>query len=403
MYAVNMTTTIRRTILHLDLDAFFCAVEEQHNPALRGLPFAVGGAADARGVVASCSYPARAYGVRSAMPMATALRLCPDLTVVSRKMGDYSARSREVMALVHNLTPLVQQLSIDEAFLDVTGLPGGGRAIAQGLQVRIARELGLPCSLGVASNKLVAKIANNIGKAAGQSGDYPRAITVVEPGTEAAFLAPLDVRELWGVGPKTAEGLARLGIETIGDIAAYDERDLIRRFGKHGYDLHRRAQGIDNRPVETERETKSVSRETTFARDVTDHDHLKHTLRELSDSVGYRLRDKGLAGTTVKLKLRWDDFTTLTRQTTLPTAIDQDDAIYTAALDLFKNHYDGQRVRLIGVGVSGFETSAQQLSLWDAPRREANRDLQAALDDIRHKFGANAITRASQIKPGDET
>ncbi len=398
-----MATSTHRTILHLDLDAFFCAVEEQHNPALRGQPFAVGGAADSRGVVASCSYPARVFGVRSAMPMATATRLCPDLIVVSRKMGDYSARSHDVMAVLNNLTPLVQQLSIDEAFLDVTGLAGGGKRIASDLQSRIDHELGLPCSLGVASNKLVAKIANNIGKASAQSGDYPRAITVVEPGTEAAFLAPLDVRELWGVGPKTAESLAHLDITTIGDIAAYNDRELVRRFGKHGYDLHRRAQGIDNRPVETERETKSVSRETTFSRDVTDRDHLKHTLRKLSDSVGYRLRDKGLAGTTIKNKLRWDDFTTLTRQTTLPTAIDQDNAIYTAALDLFNAHDTGRRVRLIGVGVSGFETSAQQLSLWDAPQQEANRDLQSALDDIRHKFGTSAITRASQIKPDDDT
>jgi DNA polymerase IV len=397
-----MTTSTVRTILHLDLDAFFCAVEEQHNPALRGLPFAVGGSADSRGVVASCSYPARVFGVRSAMPMATARRLCPDLIVVSRKMDDYSARSHDVMALLGDLTPLVQQLSIDEAFMDVTGLAGGGVRVAHDLQSRIDRELGLPCSLGVASNKLVAKIANNIGKGSVKSGDYPRAVTVVEPGTEAAFLAPLNVRELWGVGPKTAESLARLGITTIGDIAAYNERELIRRFGKHGYDLHRRAGGIDNRPVETERETKSISRETTFSQDITNRQELHHTLRKLSDSVGYRLRDKGLAGTTVKLKLRWDDFTTLTRQTTLPTAIDQDNAIYKAALDLFETHYEGRRVRLIGVGVSGFETSAQQLSLWDAPQQEANRDLQSALDDIRHKFGTSAITRASQLEPDDE-
>ncbi|MEO0563992.1 MAG: DNA polymerase IV [Chloroflexota bacterium] len=392
-----------RIILHLDLDAFFCAVEEQLQPHLAGQPFAVGGAADSRGVVASCSYPARLYGVCSAMPMARAKRLCPELIVVSRKMGDYSARSKEVMAILHDLTPLVQPISIDEAFMDVTGLRGTGEEIARRLQSHIADETRLPCSLGVASNKLVAKIANNIGKAAVQSGDYPRAITVVKPGTEAAYLAPLGVRELWGVGPKTAESLARLGITTIGDIAAYNERELVRRFGKHGYDLHRRAGGIDNRPVETERETKSVSRETTFSRDVTDLNALHHTLRKLSDSVGYRLRDKGLAGTTVKLKLRWNDFTTLTRQTTLPTAIDHDDAIYKAALALFEAHYAGRRVRLIGVGVSGFETSAQQLSLWDAPQQEANRDLQSTLDDIRHKFGTSAITRASQLALDDET
>jgi DNA polymerase-4 len=391
-----------RTILHLDLDAFFCAVEEQHNPDLIGKPFAVGGSTDSRGVVASCSYPARMYGVRSAMPMATAVNLCPDLILVSRHMGDYSVKSKEVMAILHDLTPLVEQLSIDEAFLDVTGLRGTGEQVARNLQSRIRNELNLPVSLGVAASKLVAKIANNIGKGNVRTGDYPRAITVVQPGQEAAFLAPLDIRELWGVGPKTAESLRHMGVQTIGDIAKYDQKTLVKRFGKHGYDLSVRARGIDNRPVETERETKSVSRETTFSRDVTAISTLMKTLRDLSDSVGYRLRNKHLAGTTVKLKLRWDDFTTLTRQTTLPHPINQDEQIYRAACDLFDEHYPpGTPVRLIGVGVSGFETGTTQLSLWDSPRQEENTDLQSALDDIRHKFGTDAIKRGSQLRDID--
>jgi DNA polymerase IV len=390
-----------RTILHLDLDAFFCAVEEQHNPALHGQPFAVGGTADARGVVASCSYPARRFGVRSAMPMSQALRLCPDLIVVSRHMGDYSAASQQVMALLHTLTPLVQPLSIDEAFLDVTGLPNSGEAIARHLQARIQHQLNLPCSLGVASNKLTAKIANNIGKGRVRTGDYPRAITIIPPGTEAAFLAPLDIRELWGVGPRTADRLRQMGINTIGDIAAADERTLAQRFGKHGHDLFRRAHGIDNRPVETKQVAKSISRETTFDHDTRDPAILKQTLRSLADSVGFRLRKKGLRGTTVKIKLRWQDFTTLTRQATLPQPIDSDDAIYTAALTLFDDHYNGQYVRLIGVGVSGFDDHPRQLSLWDTPQQASNRDLQTALDDIRHKFGRDAIQRGSQLNPDD--
>jgi len=282
----------RRVILHIDLDAFFCAVEEQHNPSLIGKPFAVGGSADSRGVVASCSYPARVFGVHSAMPMATAVRLCPDLIVVSRKMGNYSEVSGKVMAILHDLTPLVQPLSIDEAFMDVTGLSGTGEEIARKLQARIRAELELPCSLGVAANKLVAKIANNIGKSRAKNGDYPQAITVVAPGTEAKFLAPLDIRELWGGGPKTAASLRAMGIDTIGDIADYNPKLLLERFGKHGYDLSRRANGIDTRPVETEHERKSISRETTFSQDVRDRRELLRTLRKLSDSVGYRLRKK---------------------------------------------------------------------------------------------------------------
>ncbi len=389
-----------RKILHLDLDAFFCAVEEQRDPALRGKAFAVGGRPEQRGVVAACSYPARQFGLHSAMPMARAIKLCPHLIIVSSRFEAYRTASQAVMARLHNLTPLVEQISIDEAFLDVSDLPEVASAIARRLQATINRELGFPCSLGVATNKLVAKIANNIGKASIKTGRPPNSIKVVPPGQEANFLAPLPVEELWGVGPKTAERLARLGLRTIGGMARYSEADLIRHFGKHGQDLARRAKGIDTRPVETEHETKSISQETTFAQDVTDGLTLRRTLRHLAEGVGRRLRQKALRGTTVKIKLRWADFTTLTRQITLPQPTDLDAVITRAALDLFEQNWpSGKRVRLLGVGVSGFETPAYQLSLWANPATEQERKLQATLDELRNRFGGTAVQRGSDLEP----
>ncbi len=388
-----------RVILHLDLDAFYCAVEEQSDPALKGVAFAVGGDPSRRGVVASCSYPARVYGVRSAMPMATAVQRCPQLVIVPPHFDQYRAMSRQVMAILHNLTPIVEQLSIDEAFLDVTGIQKTPKQIARNLQVQINNELHLPCSLGVATNKLVAKIANNLGKASAPKGDYPNAINVVPPGGEAAFLAPLPIKELWGVGPKTAEALNQLGIFDLGTLANYPEAELQRQFGKHGTDIARRAKGIDPRRVETSHEAKSISKETTFSTDVTDEATLLHTLRHLSDGVGFRLRKAGLRGTTVRIKLRWRDFTTLTRQTTVEFSIDQDDEIYKHALELFRTHWlQGRPVRLLGVGVSGFdEGSAHQLGLWDAPPAEDNRHLQSTLDDIRQRFGESSIKRGTDL------
>ena len=216
----RVSTFTPRKILHLDLDAFFCAVEELRDPTLKQKPFAVGGSPEGRGVVASCSYAARQFGVRSAMPMSEAVRCCPNLIIVGNARGEYSRMSGRVMAYLHDMSPLVEQISIDEAFLDVSDLPDEAEILARRLQSTICTELDLPCSLGVATNKLVAKIANDVGKVRVRSGDYPNAITVVPPGEEAAFLAPLPVRALWGVGPKTAERLAAWGMNTIGDIAA---------------------------------------------------------------------------------------------------------------------------------------------------------------------------------------
>jgi len=392
-----------RKILHLDLDAFFCCVEEQRDPSLRGKAFAVGGQPDQRGVVASCSYAARRYGIHSAMPMAQAVRRCPDLIIVPHDRKAYSAASREVMARLHALTPLVEQLSIDEAFLDVSLLPDSAETIARRLQATINGELKLPCSLGVATNKLVAKIANNIGKGRVRSDQPPNAITVVPPGQEAAFLAPLPVKELWGVGPKTEQALARLGIRTIADLARWPADDLARRFGKHGASLAQHARGLDDRPVEPEQETKSISRETTFSRDVSDGETLRRVLRKLADEVGWRTRREGLAGTTVRLKLRWSDFTTLTRQVTLDHPTDADDTIFAHAEALFAQHWPrGKAVRLIGVGLSGFESPHRQLGLWDDPRTdEQKRRLQATLDELRERFGDGAVKRGSTLDDDD--
>ena len=391
---------IVRKILHLDLDAFYCAVEERSNPALRGLPFAVGGRPEERGVVSSCSYAARAVGVRSAMPMGRALRLCPELQILPGNHAAYAKASREVMQRLADLTPLVEQISIDEAFLDVTDLPQPAEALARALQQRIREELDLPCSLGVAANKLVAKIANDVGKAAKRAGDNrqpPQAVTVVPPGTEAAFLAPLPVIQLWGVGPKTAERMELLGSRTIGDLAARPEKELVTLFGKNGLELSRHARGQDDRPIVLEHEIKSVSQEITYSRDTSDPLVLDHSLVEMAESVGRRLRSDGLAGRTVKIKLRWSDFTTLTRQVTLPQPTDQDAEILAAARKLLKATWvDRRRVRLIGVGVSGLETPARQLELFNQEDDARARRLQDAIDNVREKYGRRSIRRGKK-------
>ena len=389
-----------RKILHLDLDAFFCAVEEQLNPELRGQAIAVGGQPGQRGVVSSSSYPARKYGVRSAMPMAQAIRLCPHLIVVGQTRGVYSQRSRAVMDILRDTAPEVEPLSIDEAFLDVTILPAPIDEIARRLQARIIAELDLPCSLGGATNKLVAKTANTVGKAR-QAGDAPpNAITIVPAGGEAAFLAPLPIRRLWGVGPKTAETLNGLGLTTVGDVANWREDALVARLGKLGADLWQRAQGLDFRPVQAEGEAKSISKEVTFAQDVADEAELKLTLRRLADGVGRQARKSGLAGVTVKLKLRWVDFSTLSRQVTLDAATDLDGEIYQAAHELFEQTWlPGRPVRLIGVGLSGFGSAQKQLGLWQSrEQHKEGEQLVSALDRLRDRYGETTIRRASDLR-----
>lgn len=388
-----------RKILHLDLDAFFCAVEEQLNPELRGEAIAVGGQPGERGVVASASYPARKYGVRSAMPMSQALRLCPHLIIVSQTRGVYSERSRQVMAILRDTAPDVEPLSIDEAFLDVTILPGPIRDIAKRLQSRINDELDLPCSLGGATNKLVAKTANTIGKGRQPKDRPPNTITLVPAGEESQFMASLPIRALWGVGPKTAESLGALGITSVGELARWSEESLKRRLGKHGSELWYRSQGIDSRPVLSGGEAKSISKEVTFTRDVSDRSQLELTLRRLSDAVGRQARKAALLGSTVKIKLRWTDFTTLTRQVTLESPTDLDDEICSNATALFEKHWpDGRAVRLIGVALSGFGASNRQLGLWEDRALDRQFDeLQSALDNLRDRYGEKTIRRASDL------
>lgn len=383
-----------RTILHLDLDAFFCSVEEIQNPNLRGKPFAVGGKPNERGVVASCSYPARAMGVRSAMPMSRALQLCRNLIIVPGRHRLYREYSEKVMAKLRNLTPLVEQISIDEAFLDISDIQQDHARLALDLQTAIRTELNLPASIGIASNKLVAKIANEVGKKSSKRRDEPPSgLTIVPAGEEAKFLASLPADMLWGVGPKTNARLSELGIHTIGDIANWPQKELANLFGENGRDLWQHANGIDNRPIVTEYETKSVSQETTFSVDIRDEKTLEKTLREQAREVARQLRKNDLVGKTVKLKIRWSDFTTLTRQITLPTSTDNEDDIFRTALRLMKTvRKQNQAVRLIGVGVSGIGSPVRQLSLWDVGS-EKSRKLQEVVDELQEKYGRNVIRK----------
>jgi len=334
-----------RRIIHADLDAFFAAVEQLDNPKLRGRPVVVGGPAESRGVVAAASYEARAFGVRSAMPMRTALRLCPQAVRVSPRFQRYAEVSRRVMDIFRQLTPLVEQVSLDEAFLDVSERPEPPETLARTLKERVRREVGLTVSVGVASSKSVAKIASDLGK--------PDGLVVVAPGTEDDFLAPLPVQRLWGVGPKTAERLAREEITTIGELAARPEEWALSRYGQRGLYLLNLARGIDDSPVVTEHETKSVSAETTFPTDLEDPRELRAALRKQAERTVERLRRVGLKGRTVRLKLRLADFTTFTRQTTLPHPTDDLEVIVAEATGLLERELGrGRRFRLLGVGVS---------------------------------------------------
>ncbi|MCK6585698.1 MAG: DNA polymerase IV, partial [Anaerolineales bacterium] len=353
-----------------------------------------GGKPDERGVVASCSYAARALGIRSAMPMSRAVRLCRDLIIVPGRHRLYGEYSEKVMEKLRNLTPLVEQISIDEAFLDISELSQSPARLALDLQSAIRTELNLPSSLGIASNKLVAKIATEVGKKSSKrKNEPPFGFTVVPAGEEAEFLAPLPADMLWGVGPKTNARLAELGIHTIGDIARWPEKELVSLFGENGRDLWRHANGIDNRPIVTEYETKSVSQETTFNVDIRDEKHLLKTLREQSHDVALQLRKNDLAGKTVKIKIRWPDFTTLTRQVTLPTLTDNEDEICRAAVKLMNAvRKPDQAVRLIGVGVSGIGAPVRQLSLWDVGS-EKSRKLQVVVDELQAKYGKDVIRK----------
>jgi len=389
-----------RKILHLDLDAFFCAVEELRQPALRGKPFAVGGRANERGVVASCSYAARRFGVHSALPMSQAVRLCRDLLIVPVDHAAYSEASQRVMAILGDLTPLVEQISIDEAFMDVSDLPESGESLARRLQEKMMRETGLPCSLGVATNKLVAKLATDMGKAEHKGIGAPQAVKVVPPGREAEFMEPLPVRMLWGVGKQTELRLQGMGVLTIGDLTRLPEAALVNAFGKNGMEFARHARGLDERPVVVEHEVKSISQEITYERDVADLQRVKATLRELSAQVALRLRQSELCAGTIRLKLRWADFSTISRQVTLSQAADQDSVIYAVVERLCEGVWQaGRKVRLIGVGAGNLSNQPQQPGLWDTSS-EKERRLLEAVDGLREKFGSRAILPGRTLGPG---
>lgn len=392
-----------RKILHLDLDAFFCSVEEQSRPELRGKAFAVGGRPEERGVVSSCSYAARQFGVHSAMPMGQALRLCPGLLVISSNFSAYREMSRQVMEILQQKTALVEQLSIDEAFLDLTDLPESGLELARAIQREINERLSLPCSLGVATNKLLAKTANDIGKGRQRGPTPPNAIEVVPPGQEAAYLAPLPVRALWGVGPKTAAHLNELGIHTIGEVAALPVAVLVRQFGQAGREMSEHARGIDDRPISVEHAARSISQEITFDRDVSKPAVLEERLRTLSEEVARTLRQKDLCAGTIRLKIRWQDFTTQTRQVSLDLPADQDGVIYQAALDLLHAIWtDGRPVRLIGVGATRLVERAHQLSLWDTPNQKERRLLDA-LDTLRDRYGEDVVRSGRTVARSGRT
>jgi DNA polymerase-4 len=337
------------------------------------------------------------------MPTAQALRLAPDLIVVSGRHHLYSEYSRKVMLILREKAPLMQQLSIDEAFLDVTGVSEPGEEIARNLQKRILDKHDLPTSWGIASNKLVAKIATEVGKPAG--------VVLVPPGEEAKFLAPLDVRMLWGVGPKTEARLAEVGVETIGDLASLSSDLLQQRFGEHGLELASRARGEDDRPVVEERDPRSISAERTFPTDISDPVEVHQKILRLSEQVGRKLRNEERMGWTVKLKLRWPDFSTITRQTKLGQPTDRVDEIFSTALGLLDQVWmQGKPLRLIGVGVSELVEPQRQLELFDRTWEEYER-LQAAIDDIRERYGPDSVRRAGGLssvfseddnEPGDE-
>ena len=360
LYLRGVMTDQPRAVVHLDLDAFFAAVEILENPDLADRPVVIGGRPGERGVVAAASYPARAFGIRSAMPMYQALKLCPHVVVRSPRHRLYLDYSRQVMAILRQASSQVEQMSIDEACLELTEqIESWHQAIemARQLQRRVMEDVGLSASLGVATNKLVAKIASD--------RDKPGGLTIVPPGEEAAFLSGLPVRVLWGVGPVTAERLAETGVTTVGELVRVPEAELKERFGRHGTWMARQARGIDPRPVVTRRELKSASQERTFAHDLADEAAIKQQLWRLSQGVALRLTKAGLAAGTVALKLRYADFTTLTRQMALTAPTDGAQDIYRAALALLDQAWQRERpLRMLGVTGRNLSPPAGQMSFW---------------------------------------
>jgi DNA polymerase-4 len=389
---VAILPDVPEPILHVDMDAFYASVETIKDPTLAGKPVIVGGQGG-RGVVTSASYEARAFGVASAMPTVTARRLCPHGVFVPNDFAAYTEYSERIKDVFTSITPLVEPLSLDEAFLDVRGsvrLFGEPVEIAGRVKDRI-RALGLVCTVGVAPNKFLAKLASARGK--------PDGLLVVPAASVEEFLAPLPVASLWGVGAQTAESLRRLGLATVADVARVSRRTLERAVGDAlGAHLHRLARGVDDRPVTPQESPRSVGSENTFDRDLDSRDDILRELLRLADRTATRLRAKGLCGRTVTVKVRFSNFKTITRSATPGGEVDATPEIYKVSRDLYERvHSDKIRIRLLGVSVSGLAPGppSVQLSLLAAPSRTAAAS--AAVDSIRDRFGQDAVRPAALV------
>lgn len=391
----------QKTILHIDMDAFFAAVEVHDRPELKGKPVVIGSPPDKRGVVSTCSYEARTYGIHSAMPSRTAFNLCPHAVFLPVNGRRYREVSEQIMEIFRRFTPLVEPLSCDEAFLDVTGaryLFGDGSEIARKIQAAVLDETGLTCSVGVATNLFLAKIASDLNK--------PDGLTVVPESKEqiAAFLAPLPVKRMWGAGKKTQAVLASHRIRTIGDLQTVDPARLAAWIGENSAASFRRlAFGLDEREISTEREEKSISNEITFDEDLRDARAVESALLDLADQVGTRLRRAGLYAATAQIKIRWKDFTSITRQRRLDPPCCDDVTLRETALELFRKETLHSPVRLIGFGVSGLRDTADapQLDLFQSRQKQTSTRREAlsrTVDRIRTRFGNTSIRRGSATK-----
>ena len=374
-------------IMHIDLDAFFVSVEQTENPELKGKPVVVGGKPDRRGVVASASYEARAFGLHAGMPLTTAYRLCPQATFIEGSFPKYRSASQRFIAILTNFSPYLEPVSLDEAYLDVTGFEsiyGSIYQMAVAIKQRIKDELGLYASVGIASCKVVAKIASELSK--------PDGLLEVATGEERSFLSPLPITKLPGIGKKTERILSGLGINIIGELSIMPLGALKSHFGVSGEILHRYANGIDDRKVEPPAEAKSISQETTFGKDTRDHSLLKATLRYLGERIGSQLRQQGKQARCVTLKLRYADFTTITRCHTLRQGSDSDQTIFDIGVELLKKALpqEKQPIRLIGIGVSNLTEPGRQLDMLDSSAQRLEQ-LNKAIDRMRKKYGFTAI------------
>lgn len=388
-----------RTYFHVDMDAFFVSVEELFDPSLKGKPVVVGGRPNERGVVSAASYAARRFGVHSAMPLRTAYKLCPQAIFVEGHPERYRECSGQVYEVLREFSPVVEMASIDEAYLDMTGtgrLLGPPLAAAHKLHERMKAATRLNCSIGIAASRLVAKISSDQAK--------PNGVLWVQPGREAAFLAPLDVRKVPGVGKVTEKNLHALGIRKVGDLARLDEAFLEQRFGKWGMALAGKSRGLDaggwfDTEIGAGEGPKSISHEHTFSEDTTDAAQIESTLARLSEMVGRRLREHGLSARTVQLKLRYSDFSTITRAHSIARGTQLDTELFEEIRDLFRRNWrPGMAVRLLGVHASGWAEGEQQMDLIDEGRHQKWKQALAAADRLRDKFGESAVSLAAGMR-----